>query len=295
MSGHLSVTPYVSGHGAAVRASLGATLDHDSGFRAFWENLFDAPTAAALSWQIALRDGKVVGQSIVFPRPVGPRGGRMTFQFGTDGDTETLAALRSATDAAARQHGVRDLYQSFPVETDAPNTPPDGYAFYLRMRRFAIPTDFAEVPAQPGIRVRLYRGGEKTVDEGLAILGNQTMGPDPFWFPVDGPRMGEIVSIPGSDWFIAEDEDSGQVVGVVELILSQRFYSTIAISRRYWGKGVAERMVFESLSHARSNGLDTINSIVRTTNAASISLHRRANAKHVGDMLCYVRDVPSAS
>ena len=94
----------------------------------------------------------------------------------------------------------------------------------------------------------------------------------------------EIVDKPDADYYVAEDEECGRLVGgcVVFRILDEGDITNVAVAAGYRNHGIATGLLQYAIAHNESLGIKDFTLEVRVSNAAAIRSYEKCGFESAG-------------
>lgn len=274
-------------------------LEEGAPNRGYWLAVTADPFRIHSDVLIGRVDGAVAGLALVMRRPfgAGAGGGRCVFGWVAP-DRRRLGvgrALKAGVDHRLAALGVGQQVASLLPGVEGGRLFLEALGFThlatdLVMGAVGKPYSYAPVP---GLRAALYTGGDPSLDAAIAELLNRAFRSDPMIEPTTAAKVAHLMAVEKTWMMLAIEEGTEAVVGATECTDGTAFIS-IAVARRYWGKGVADWIAGLSLDRYRDAGTSPW-ALVRAENQASIALMTRVNWEQIGTCAFYASPVSAGA
>lgn len=115
---------------------------------------------------------------------------------------------------------------------------------------------------------------------------------DSFSHPWPISAFKEIVTKSDADYFLAEDEETGQLLGGLVLfhILDEGDITNVAVKKEYRGQGIATALLEYAIEQGEAAGILDFTLEVRKSNEAAIRVYEKCGFESVGIRPNFYRD-----
>ena len=273
----------------ALLASWGV-LEPSSPFFDYWQPILKDYRTILDGLVMAFNDAEIIGLAQINWRPtIDQRCRSVSYFIDRNHPRETVArALKQHLDVLFRQKGWTTQIAFCTPELAEYNVFYEKIGFTHRAEHDSVRMiwDGGEYVTSPVAGLSLHHldqtNPDPAIEAELAELFNRTFANEPACADIDAAAIRKLAVWNGM-WFVyAREQASGKIVAYAECGEGGLF-SAISVIRPYWGKGVAEWLAAHCMDHFRANGTETLWSLVRLRNSASIRLHQRMGWKRDGD------------
>ncbi|MBN2751663.1 MAG: GNAT family N-acetyltransferase [Rhodospirillaceae bacterium] len=273
--------------------------DPQSSYHAFWRSVLEDHSKNLDAFVLAIQDERMVGSAFSNWRPFSSATCRSVV-FSVDEDCRRqgvgTALHQEITAAFRRQNLTRQSVLVMPEHHHIiPFLDACGFTEIEKKRSFRFawngkPYTYHQVPG-----ITLYRFDrdhlDRKVGEELAAFYNQAYANEGICITFTGDHIIKLVVVDNTWMLYARDDASGRIVAYAEGTQSPLF-SGVAVLRPWWGTGLAEWISGYAIDLYREMAFDSLWSLVRSRNAASLRLHERMGWHEDGSCLNYAFDIP---